>query len=42
VLEQNSHASWQSLIGDVKVNEDRGGEADLEVQADDELTSFKL
>lgn len=42
VLEQNPDASWQSLVGQVEVKQDHGGDADREVQADDELTSFKL
>jgi hypothetical protein len=42
VLEQNPGTDWQALIGEVEVKEDHGGNADLEVQADDDLTSFKL
>lgn len=42
VLEQNPGATWQSLIGSVEVAEDHGGDTDLDVQTDDELSSFKL
>ncbi|MGE8225099.1 MAG: ATP-binding protein [Stenotrophomonas sp.] len=42
VLEQNPGAEWQSLIGSVEVKPDLGGEGDLDVVEDDELTSFKL
>lgn len=42
VLEQNPGTDWQSLIGAVEVKADLGGEGDLDVPEDDELTSFKL
>ncbi|PPT97572.1 ATP-binding protein [Xanthomonas arboricola pv. arracaciae] len=42
VLEQNPGTAWQTLIGEVDVKEDHGGDEDLKVQADDELASFKL
>jgi len=42
VLEQNPGVTWQSLIGSVEVAEDHGGDTDLAVQTDDELSSFKL
>ncbi|ATS83230.1 MULTISPECIES: ATP-binding protein [Xanthomonas] len=42
VLEQNPGTAWQTLIGEVEVKEDHGGDEDLTVQADDELASFKL
>lgn len=42
VLEQNPGTEWQSLIGAVEVKADLGGEGDLDVVEDDELTSFKL
>lgn len=42
VLEQNTGTTWQSLIGSVEVAEDHGGDTDLDVQTDDELSSFKL
>jgi len=42
VLEQNPGTTWQSLIGSVEVAEDHGGDTDLDVQSDDELSSFKL
>lgn len=42
VLEQNRGVTWQSLIGSVEVAEDHGGDTDLDVQTDDELSSFKL
>ncbi|WDJ88928.1 ATP-binding protein [Xanthomonas campestris] len=42
VLEQNPGTAWQTLIGEVEVREDHGGNEDLAVQGDDELASFKL
>ncbi|MRH02671.1 ATP-binding protein [Xanthomonas sontii] len=42
VLEQNPGTAWQTLIGEVEVKEDHGGEEDLAVQGDDELASFKI
>jgi len=42
VLEQNPGTDWQSLIGAVEVKPDLGGQGDLDVVEDDELTSFKL
>lgn len=47
VLEQNPGATWQALLGQVEVQKDDGGSADLHVEADspgpgDELTSFRL
>jgi len=42
VLEQNPGTAWQTLIGEVEVKEDHGGDEDLAVQGDDELASFKL
>jgi len=42
VLEQNPGTNWQSLIGAVEVKPDLGGQGDLDVVEDDELTSFKL
>lgn len=42
VLEQNPGVTWQSLTGSVEVAEDHGGDTDLAVQTDDELSSFKL
>ncbi|MGA6180257.1 ATP-binding protein [Stenotrophomonas sp. NPDC077421] len=42
VLEQNLGTDWQSLIGAVEVKPDLGGQGDLDVVEDDELTSFKL
>lgn len=42
VLEQNPDAQWQALIGQVDVAADTGGAADLGVEEDDELASFKL
>ncbi|CAD0313448.1 ATP-binding protein [Xanthomonas hortorum pv. pelargonii] len=42
VLEQNPGTAWQTLIGEVEVKEDHGGDEDLTVQADDKLASFKL
>ncbi|MFX1724871.1 ATP-binding protein [Stenotrophomonas sp. AS1] len=42
VLEQNPGTDWRSLIGAVEVKPDLGGQGDLDVVEDDELTSFKL
>ncbi|MBO9828770.1 ATP-binding protein [Xanthomonas sp. A2111] len=42
VLEQNPGTAWQTLIGEVEVKEDHGGEEDLAVQGDDDLASFKI
>lgn len=42
VLEQNPGTDWQSLIGEVRVEADHGGDSDLPVDSDDELASFKL
>jgi hypothetical protein len=48
VIEQNADADWQSLLGDVPVEVDRGAEADLVPRDgpgttdDEELTSFRL
>ncbi|KPW53636.1 ATP-binding protein [Pseudomonas syringae group genomosp. 3] len=42
VLEQNPGADWRTLLGAVEIARDDGGQNDLNVEADDELTSFKL
>ena len=42
VLEQNPEAQWQALIGQVDVEADNGGTADLGAEEDDELASFRL
>ncbi|SFW48895.1 P-loop protein of unknown function [Pseudomonas sp. NFACC09-4] len=42
VLEQNPGADWRALLGAVELAKDHGGQQDLAVEADDELTSFKL
>jgi hypothetical protein len=42
VLEQNPNANWRELLGTVQIQQDVGGEADKVVDADDELTSFRL
>ncbi len=42
VLEQNPGTAWQTLIGEVEVKEDHGGDEDLAVEGDDELASFRL
>lgn len=47
VLEQNPGADWHTLLGQVEVQKDDGGAADLQVEAEpavagDELTTFKL
>lgn len=42
VLEQNPGSNWRELLGAIEVAKDEGGQTDLVVEADDELTSFKL
>ncbi|WP_303704377.1 BREX system ATP-binding domain-containing protein, partial [Pseudomonas aeruginosa] len=42
VLEQNPGADWRHLLGAVELSPDRGGEADTQVDADDELATFQL
>lgn len=42
VIEQNPTADWRTLLGAVDLSKDDGGQQDLEVEADDELASFKL
>ncbi|WP_434120381.1 ATP-binding protein [Pseudomonas fortuita] len=42
VIEQNPGADWRSLVGAVELAKDEGAQLDLEVEADDELASFKL
>jgi hypothetical protein len=42
VLEQNPGADWRALVGAVQIAQDDGGKQDLSIEADDELTTFKL
>ena len=42
VLEQNPGTDWQQLLGGLEVTPDTAGAADLRVDEDDELASFKL
>lgn len=42
VLEQNPGTDWKHLLGGLEVAADTGGAADLKVEQDDELASFKL
>lgn len=42
ILEQNPGTDWKSLIGEVEVKADHGGDSDLTVEPDDELAAFKL
>lgn len=42
VLEQNPHAQWQTLLGQVAIEKDAGAANDLAVEAADEFASFKL
>ena len=42
VIEQNPTADWRTLLGAVELAKDEAGQQDLEVEADDELASFKL
>lgn len=42
ILEQNPGTDWKTLIGEVKVEADQGGNSDLTVEPDDELAAFKI
>ncbi|KMN17920.1 ATP-binding protein [Pseudomonas weihenstephanensis] len=42
VLEQNPGADWRALVGSVQIAQDDGAMQDQSIEADDELTSFKL
>lgn len=42
VIEQNPTADWRTLLGAVELAKDEAGQQDLEVEADDELATFKL
>lgn len=42
VLEQNPGADWRTLLGAVEIAQDRGGETDTQLDADDELATFQL
>jgi len=42
VLEQNPSTDWKHLLGGLEVAADTGGAADLKVDDEDELASFKL
>lgn len=42
ILEQNPGTDWKTLIGGLDVRPDYGGEGDLAVEPDDELTAFRL
>ncbi|SHM70882.1 P-loop protein of unknown function [Pseudomonas asturiensis] len=42
VLEQNPDADWRTLLDAVEITPDEGGRNDLDVEADDELTHFRL
>ncbi|KAB5625429.1 ATP-binding protein [Pseudomonas putida] len=42
VVEQNPAADWHTLLGAVELAKDEAGQQDLEVEAEDELASFKL
>ncbi len=42
VLEQNPELEWTALLEGIVVSKDEGGEADKQVEKDDDLTSFKL
>lgn len=42
VIEQNPTVDWRTLLGAVELAKDEAGQQDLEVEADDELASFKL
>jgi hypothetical protein len=42
VLEQNADADWRQMIDGLSIERDRGGEADVAMDGDDEFASFKL
>lgn len=42
VLEQNPNAEWQDMLGALEVTTDTGGAADLQLEADDEMATFKM
>lgn len=42
VLEQNPEAQWSSLVGGLEIAADTSGSADLAVDEDEDLASFKL
>lgn len=42
VLEQNPHAQWQALLGQVAIEKDSGAANDLAVESADEFARFKL
>lgn len=42
ILEQNPGTDWKSLIDEVAVEPDQGGNGDLAVDPDDELAAFKI
>lgn len=42
VLDQNPHAQWRELLGTVEIDADGGAAADLQVEVDEELASFKM
>ncbi|ODJ94103.1 ATP-binding protein [Pseudomonas viridiflava] len=42
VLDQNPGTHWRTLLDAVEIARDDGGRSDLDVEADDELTSFRL
>jgi len=42
VLEQNPQAQWRELLGAMEIDADSGAAADLDVEIDDELASFKM
>jgi len=42
ILDQNPQVQWTSLIEELAVSPDTGGEADKAIEPDDEFTTFKL
>jgi hypothetical protein len=42
ILDQNPHVQWSSLIEELAVLPDTGGNADRAIEPDDEFTTFKL
>ncbi|WP_263408942.1 ATP-binding protein [Terriglobus tenax] len=42
VLESNPGAEWQTLLGGISVQPDHGGDGDIALETEDDLTTFKL
>ena len=42
VLESNPGAEWRTLLGGISVQPDHGGDGDIALETEDDLTTFKL